>query len=99
MSRETFTATFRGNAVRWFSSRQVFKTTSIYPERFAVLTYRRHGDSIDFDPSVVEVYGTVASCKKEIRDREVLRQWKGQSFIVRLLPGCTEIADAEIVEA
>lgn len=97
-ARQTFTATFRGEGVRALGSRQTFSTTSVYGTLYAVMTYRRTPDgSIDFAPSVVRTFATPESCFREIRYTERLRQWEGQSFVVALKPGCTEVAEAEVV--
>jgi hypothetical protein len=94
--RQTFTATFRGTPLRWASTGWDFKTTSVYPRLYAVVTYPRHKDgSIASLPVVVATYATTGSCAKEIRQSPLLRQWPGQTFVVVLGPGTTEITDAD----
>lgn len=97
-TRQTFAATFRGNPVRWAGTQKVVKTTSVYPRLCAVMTYPRQRDgSIATQPVVVATYATPASCAKEIRERPLLRQWPGQTFVVALDPGTTEVTEADIL--
>lgn len=98
-ARRTFTLTFRGRPVRGTHSRSYFRTTSIFEGLHAVLTYRKHPDgSIDADPTVHSVFKTAKTCQRTIKETASLRQWSGQSFIVPLHPGTTEVVDAELVE-
>lgn len=96
--RQTFRVTFRGVPVRGYASRSAFQTTSIFEGLHAVLTYRKHPDgSVDGYPTVYSTYKTLQTCKREIKETKSLRQWAGQSFIVPLHPGTTEVTEVEEV--
>lgn len=96
-TRETFGLTFRGAAVRWHGSPAKHTWTSVYPEQYVVLTYPIVNGQPAFTPQIVATYATHATARKEIRDRASLRSFRGQSFIIRALPGTTEIVDATVM--
>jgi hypothetical protein len=100
MSRQTFSLTFRGRPVRAWASRQLWRTTSIYPELHVLLTYRKHPDgTVDRDPSVYASYKTAETCFKRLREEASrLSQWSGQSFVIRVGPGISEVVQAPEVK-
>lgn len=99
MSRQPFSLTFRGRPVRWVEGNRIFKTTSIYPELHVLLTYPMYGQGdVARDPKVVATYKTAETCFRRVAEQASLRQFGGQSFVVKVGPGVTEVVQAEVVE-
>lgn len=95
--RETFALTFRGTSVHWLGNYAKRSTTSIRPDLYFVLTYPVRDGQPATIPQIAAAYGTVQTAREEIRNREDLRSYEGQSFIIRALPGTTEVVEAEVV--
>lgn len=100
-AKHTYRLLFRGNLVQEF--------TSVYDVQAVLLGYRRYrapeqswveapkGD-IARKPEVLRTMKTVAALKRDGVDPK-FNTYPGQSFMVVVRPGTTEITDAEIVEA
>lgn len=99
MSRQPFSLTFRGRPVRDFYSNRIFKTTSIYDGLHVLLSYKKYPDgSVAMDPKVTASFKTAESCFRRLTETPSLREWEGQSFVVKVGPGVTEVVQAEVVE-
>lgn len=93
--KHDYALTFRGEPIRNRFTRKV-GWASVYTEQHAVLTYvRLPNGKISFQPVVQSIFKTAATAAKEIRCDKSLHQWQGQSFVVPLTPGVTEITDVD----